>query len=57
MLKLLHLENVLKDREDNWYIKPQNVDGVILDPVSGFYTSDDNGSLFYFLKGTEPIEW
>lgn len=48
------VEASLKDKEERWYNKPQNVDAVILDPVSGNYTSDSKGSLFYFLKGTEP---
>ena len=49
------VEASLKDKEERWYTKPQNVDAVILDPVSGKYTSDSKGSLFYFLKGTEPV--
>lgn len=49
------VESSLKDKEERWYTKPQNVDAVILDPVSGKYTSDSKGSLFYFLKGTEPV--
>ena len=46
------VEECLKDKEDNWYDKPQNVDAVILDPITGQYS--EKGSLFYFLKGTEP---
>ena len=46
------VEASLKDKEENWYQKPQNIDAVILDPVTGNYS--DNGSVFYFLKGTEP---
>ena len=49
------VENILKDKEDNWYTQPQNVDALYLDPVTGKYTDDSNGSLFYFLKGTEPV--
>ena len=47
-------ESSLKNLEDEWYEKPQNIDAVLLDPISGKY--DTNGSLFYFLKGTEPVE-
>ena len=50
------VENILKDKEENWYNKPQNVDAVYLDPVSGDIASEDNGTLFYFLRGTEPLE-
>ena len=48
------IENSLKNSGNSWYKKPQNVEAVVLDPVSGKY--DDNGTLFYFLKGTEPIK-
>ena len=45
-------ESSLKEMDDEWYKKPQNIDAALLDPISGTY--DDNGALFYFLKGTEP---
>jgi len=48
------VENVLKDKESTWYVQPQNVSAVYLDPITGDYLDDDTGSLFYFLKGTEP---
>ena len=48
------VEKCLKDKENNWYKKPQNVDAVVLDPVSGKYSDNKDGTLFYFLKGTEP---
>ena len=31
---------------------PQNIEAIYLDPVTGKYS--ENGSLFYFLKGTIP---
>ena len=46
------VEETLKNKEVNWYQKPQNVEAVMLDPITGKYS--DNGSFFYFLKGTEP---
>ena len=50
-------EAYLKDAEDVWYETPQNVVGTILDAVSGAAAKDSKKStLFYFLKGTEPIE-
>jgi len=48
------VENILKNTTKNWYVKPQNVNAVYLDPVTGRYSNNDGGSLFYFLKGTEP---
>lgn len=48
------VENILKNKEDNWYKKPQNIEAMYLDPVSGKVSTDKDGSLFYFLKGTEP---
>lgn len=49
------VEAILKDKEERWYDKPQNVNAVYLDPVSGENVVDQDGVLFYFLKGTEPI--
>ena len=49
------VESILEGKEETWYNQPQNVDAVYLDAVTGQYTTQDNGSLFYFLKGTEPV--
>ena len=49
------MESILEGKEETWYDQPQNVDAVYLDAVTGEYTTQDNGSLFYFLKGTEPV--
>ena len=49
------VESILEGKEETWYDQPQNVDAVYLDAVTGEYTTQDNGSLFYFLKGTEPV--
>ena len=46
------VETILKDKENNWYKTPQNIEALYLDPVTGEY--DESGSLFYFLKGTTP---
>ena len=48
------MESSLKEKASSWYKMPQNVDAVLLDPVSGEYDSS-NKTLFYFLRGTEPI--
>jgi len=48
------VEEILKDKETNWYEKPDNVVGVVLDAVSGKPTNDTSkATLFYFVKGTE----
>ena len=47
-----NVETILKDKENNWYKTPQNIEALYLDPVTGEY--DESGSLFYFLKGTTP---
>ena len=49
------IENILKDKDDIWYDKPQNVNALYLDPITGENVDDQTGVLFYFLKGTEPV--
>ena len=52
------MEEYLKDKEDVWYDMPNNVVGVVVDPISGLPA--DNSStkkkVLYYLKGTEPSE-
>ena len=47
-------ENV--DEQDGWYEKPNNVVGVLVEPISGRPASDQdqNIKLMYYLKGSEP---
>lgn len=42
--------------EDGWYEKPNNVVGVLVEPISGKPANDDTEKkkLMYFLRGTEP---
>ena len=42
--------------EDVWYEKPNNVVGMLVEPISGKPSSnqDENKKLMYYLKGTEP---
>ena len=47
------MEESLKDKPEKWYKMPQNVDAMLLNPISGEQDSS-NKTLFYFLKGTEP---
>lgn len=52
------MEDYLKDKENVWYDMPNNVVGVVVDPISGLPA--DNSStkkkVLYYLKGTEPNE-
>lgn len=48
-------ESISDGNKYNWYTKPDNVVGVVLDGVSGVYTSDAaRSNIFYFEKGSEP---
>lgn len=49
------MEEYLKDKKVKWYDIPDNVVGVIVDPISGKPTTDNNkATMFYYIKGTEP---
>lgn len=47
------IEDYLKDTDDNWYETPQNIIGVLEDPVTGDADTDGNASIFYYVKGSE----
>ena len=50
------VENYLKDKEVNWYTIPENVVGVIVDPITGNLASNESThkKIIYYVKGTEP---
>ncbi len=49
------VEPYLKDKETKWYDTPENVVGVIQDPITGeFTTNTKKAALFYYVKGSEP---
>lgn len=50
------IENCLKDKEDNWYEIPNNVVGVLVNPITGEIADDKtkHKRMFYYIKGTEP---
>ena len=50
------MESYLKDKDNTWYEKPENVVGVIVDPISGELANEKSKKkkLFYYLIGTEP---
>ena len=50
------MESYFKNVETNWYKKPENVVGVLVNPITGKLASDgdEKTKIFYFIKGTEP---
>lgn len=50
------IENCLKNKETNWYDIPENVVGVIVNPITGELADDqtEHKKMFYYIKGTEP---
>ena len=50
------MENYLKDHKENWYKKPSNVVGVLVNPISGKPVKNNSTQkrILYYLKGTEP---
>ena len=50
------MEKYFENKETSWYNVPNNIVGVLVNPITGdIATQDDkNKKLFYFLKGTEP---
>ena len=50
------MEEIQKDKNNNWYETPNSVVGIILDAVTGEVTDDANRAIvYYYLKGSEPI--
>ena len=51
------IEGYLKDKDTSWYEMPDNVVGVLVNPING--TLADNYTkkkkILYYIKGTEPI--
>lgn len=50
------VENYLKDKETTWYDIPENVVGVIVDPITGNLATNESThkKILYYIKGTEP---
>lgn len=50
------MEKYLKDKENNWYKTPENVVGVLVDPISGEPATEKSThkKIFYYIKGTQP---
>ena len=50
------MEKYLQNKEDSWYKKPNNVVGVLVDPITGKPATeiDKKKIVMYYLKGSEP---
>ena len=50
------IEEYLRDKEETWYEKPDNVIGVLTDVMTGKVATNDSKlkKVLYFIKGTEP---
>ena len=50
------MEEYLKDHEDSWYKQPNNVVGVLVNPITGKPTTetDEKKRIMYYVRGTEP---
>ena len=50
------MEAYLKNKKNNWYTAPNNIVGVLVNPITGelIKDTDKKGKIFYFIKGTEP---
>ena len=49
------MEEYLKDKKDNWYKTPNNVVGVLVNPITGeLATESEKSKIFYYIKGTQP---
>ena len=51
------MEEYQKDDNDTWYNVPDNVEGVIINPITGSLATKDDKKvkLLYYIKGTAPI--
>ncbi len=48
-------EEYSKDKDNQWYSLPNNVVGVVVNPVTGKLASNDSKKkILYYIKGTEP---
>lgn len=51
------IESYFKDKETEWYEMPNNVVGVLVNPIDGTLANNKSTKkkILYFIKGTEPI--
>lgn len=50
------MESYLKEKEVSWYSIPENIVGVIVDPITGNLATEESEhkKILYYIKGTEP---
>lgn len=50
------MESYMKDKDEAWYSQPENVVGVLVNPITGkpAADSDEKKIIEYYVKGTEP---
>ena len=50
------MEGYLKDKTNDWYEAPNNIVGLLVNPITGEVAKADDkkSKMFYFVKGTEP---
>ena len=50
------MEKYMSDKKTSWYKMPNNVVGVLVNPITGEIanTNTKNATMFYYIKGTEP---
>jgi len=51
------MEGYLAEKPDNWYSQPNNVVGVLVNPITGRPATegDTNKKIMYYVRGTEPL--
>jgi 1A family penicillin-binding protein len=51
-------EGYLKDKETSWYKMPENVVGVLMNPLDGTIANEQSNKkrILYYLKGSEPVD-
>ena len=52
------METYFKDHDAEWYDIPENVVGVIVNPITGLIADkkEKKKEMFFYLKGTEPTQ-
>ncbi len=50
------MEDYMVNKEDSWYSQPENVVGVLVNPITGnpYQKGDSKQKILYYLRGTEP---
>ena len=50
------IEGFFKDKETSWYDMPDNVIGILANPIDGtLATKNSKKKILYYVKGTEPV--